>query len=106
MAHLRGGPVGRDANLMPDLRRRYDPRRREGGPARAHPLPPETMPDLWLCPDRKPSNALRRLEWRGISRVIESLRGGLAGVRWMDFGCGNGGLVRVGRQAGIDICGF
>jgi SAM-dependent methyltransferase len=37
---------------------------------------------------------VRQYEWRGITSVVDGLLGGLAGVRWLDFGCGNGGLVR------------
>jgi SAM-dependent methyltransferase len=41
-----------------------------------------------------PSRTIRVYEWRGIATRIERLLGGLDGVRWLDFGCGNGGLVR------------
>jgi SAM-dependent methyltransferase len=41
-----------------------------------------------------PDRTVRRYEWQGITRVVERLLGGLSGVRWLDFGCGNGGLVR------------
>jgi SAM-dependent methyltransferase len=49
---------------------------------------------------------VRRYEWQGIVDIVEHLRGSLAGVRWLDFGCGLGGLVRFGRRRGIDIVGF
>ncbi|MGI8864636.1 MAG: class I SAM-dependent methyltransferase [Solirubrobacteraceae bacterium] len=42
----------------------------------------------------EPARTIRRYEWQGIARVVERLLGGLTGVRWLDFGCGNGGLVR------------
>jgi SAM-dependent methyltransferase len=45
-----------------------------------------------------PQRTVRQYEWRGITRLIESLLGGLAGVKWLDFGCGNGGLVRYVRD--------
>ncbi|MFZ1994350.1 MAG: class I SAM-dependent methyltransferase [Solirubrobacteraceae bacterium] len=41
-----------------------------------------------------PQNTIRVYEWRGITRIVSSLLGGLDGVRWLDFGAGNGGLVR------------
>jgi SAM-dependent methyltransferase len=49
---------------------------------------------------------LRVYEWRAILEIIGHLRGGTAGVRWLDFGCGLGGLVRYGRSRGIEIYGF
>jgi SAM-dependent methyltransferase len=45
-------------------------------------------------------------EWSGLLEIIDSLRGGLSGVRWLDYGCGLGGLVRYARQRGIEIYGF
>jgi SAM-dependent methyltransferase len=41
-----------------------------------------------------PDKTVRAYEWRGIASVVEQLIGPLAGVRWLDFGCGNGGLIR------------
>jgi SAM-dependent methyltransferase len=49
---------------------------------------------------------VRRYEWRAIVEIVRHLRGPLAGVRWLDFGCGLGGLVRYGRERGIEIFGF
>lgn len=53
-----------------------------------------------------PLNTVRALEWRGIVSVIRRLRGSIDGLRWLDFGCGNGGLVRYLRDLGIDAMGF
>lgn len=53
-----------------------------------------------------PLDTVRALEWRGIASVIRSLRGSLDGLRWLDFGCGNGGLVRYLRDLGVDAMGF
>ncbi len=49
---------------------------------------------------------VRVYEWRAILKIVEHLRGTLAGVRWLDFGCGLGGLVRYGRSGGVEIVGF
>jgi SAM-dependent methyltransferase len=49
---------------------------------------------------------IRRYEWRGIQRLIEHLNGDLSGIRWLDYGCGNGALVRYLRRQKIDAVGF
>ncbi|HKA93437.1 MAG TPA: class I SAM-dependent methyltransferase [Acidimicrobiia bacterium] len=49
---------------------------------------------------------VREYEWRAILTIVEDLRGSLDGVRWLDFGCGLGGLVRYARARGIDVTGF
>jgi SAM-dependent methyltransferase len=41
-----------------------------------------------------PRRTIRVYEWIGIGRMVEELVGKLDGLRWLDFGCGNGGLVR------------
>jgi SAM-dependent methyltransferase len=54
-----------------------------------------------------PERTVRQYEWRGITRTVEQLLGGLSGVRWLDFGCGNGGLVRhVVEHTAASACGF
>ncbi|GAC1441319.1 MAG: hypothetical protein NVSMB51_21430 [Solirubrobacteraceae bacterium] len=53
-----------------------------------------------------PDAALRQYEWRGITRMVERLLGRLEGVNWLDYGCGNGGLVRAARQHGAEAIGF
>lgn len=47
-----------------------------------------------------PHSSIRTYEWRGIARIVEQLMGDLAGLRWLDFGAGNGGLVRYVRDHG------
>ncbi len=47
----------------------------------------------------EPARAIRRYEWSGIVEVIRRLAGLRAETRWLDFGCGNGGLVRYAREA-------
>ena len=41
-----------------------------------------------------PDESIRVHELRGIVEVVRSITGSLAGKSWLDFGCGNGGLVR------------
>ena len=43
---------------------------------------------------------IRAYEWRGIARAVESLCGRRT-VKWLDFGCGLGGLVRYARAHGL-----
>jgi SAM-dependent methyltransferase len=45
-------------------------------------------------------NTIRAYEWRGITRAVESVCA-TADVRWLDFGCGLGGLVRYARAHGF-----
>jgi SAM-dependent methyltransferase len=54
-----------------------------------------------------PQDTIRVYEWRGITRVVATLLGGLDGVRWLDFGAGNGGLVRyVAAHSPATAVGF
>jgi SAM-dependent methyltransferase len=48
-----------------------------------------------------PAEAVRQYEWEGVQRAIRALAPLGADTRWLDFGCGNGGLVRWARQQGI-----
>ena len=45
-------------------------------------------------------DTIRAYEWRGITRAVQSLCNDNA-VRWLDFGCGLGGLVRYARAHGF-----
>lgn len=45
-----------------------------------------------------PEETIRRYEWEGILRVVKSLTGVGLDTQWLDFGCGNGGLVRYVRE--------
>jgi SAM-dependent methyltransferase len=52
-----------------------------------------------------PDTTIRRYEWRGIVRAVRHLHS--APGKWLDFGCGNGGLVRFVRGLGGDqVFGF
>lgn len=55
----------------------------------------------------EPERTIRRYEWRGVTQLVERLLGALDGVRWLDFGCGNGGLVRYAlEKSRADVYGF
>ncbi len=45
-----------------------------------------------------PERTIRAYEWAGVLRVVQQLVPVEPGTRWLDFGCGNGGLVRHVRQ--------
>jgi SAM-dependent methyltransferase len=54
-----------------------------------------------------PERTIRIYEWRGIVRAVISLYPVGPHSRWLDFGCGNGGLVRYIRQQGVcEAVGF
>jgi SAM-dependent methyltransferase len=48
-----------------------------------------------------PQQTIRGYEWRGVVSAVKSLVPVGASTRWLDFGCGNGGLVRYCRNEGI-----
>jgi 2-polyprenyl-3-methyl-5-hydroxy-6-metoxy-1,4-benzoquinol methylase len=55
----------------------------------------------------EPAKTIRVYEWRGIAKAAAALGGATAGTRWLDFGAGNGGLVRHLRdEHAIDAIGF
>jgi SAM-dependent methyltransferase len=47
---------------------------------------------------RNPEKTVRQYEWRGIVEVVGSYFPLRSDVQWLDFGCGNGGLVRYCRE--------
>jgi SAM-dependent methyltransferase len=54
-----------------------------------------------------PDRTIRVYEWQGISELVDEYVGRPKGMRWLDFGCGNGGLVRhLNQTASVDACGF
>jgi SAM-dependent methyltransferase len=54
-----------------------------------------------------PEGTIRLYEWRGITTAIKSLTHVEASTSWLDFGCGNGGLVRYCRNQHIcEAVGF
>ena len=44
-----------------------------------------------------PGQTVRRYEWRGLVAAVDALLPLTPQTRWLDFGCGNGGLVRYAR---------
>jgi SAM-dependent methyltransferase len=54
-----------------------------------------------------PEAAIRECEWRGIAGAVESFMPVDSRTRWLDFGCGAGGLVRYCRSnLGCSIWGY
>jgi SAM-dependent methyltransferase len=52
-----------------------------------------------------PDETVRQYEWRGILDTVRLLFPDVAAARWLDYGCGNGGLVRYLRMQNIDAEG-
>jgi len=50
------------------------------------------------------SKTIRNYEWKGIQTLFNELCPN--GGRWLDYGCGTGGVVRYAINAGIDATGF
>jgi SAM-dependent methyltransferase len=46
----------------------------------------------------RPDETVRQFEWTGVERIVRSLRPLTAQTRWLDYGSGNGGLVRWVRE--------
>jgi SAM-dependent methyltransferase len=54
-----------------------------------------------------PDETIRRHEWRGIVDLVGSLIATGPSTTWLDFGCGNGGLVRYCHAVGlVNAVGF
>lgn len=54
-----------------------------------------------------PERSIRVHEWRGVVKLVDSLvTGGVPGARWLDFGCGAGGLIRYASNRGTNVVGF
>jgi SAM-dependent methyltransferase len=49
---------------------------------------------------------IRTYEWEGITRHIAGLTGRASGLRWLDFGCGTGGLVNHANAVGHEALGY
>jgi SAM-dependent methyltransferase len=56
-----------------------------------------------------PEDTIRHYEWRGILTAVRSLTKLQVGTKWLDYGCGNGGLLRHCRAAvgpDLEMAGF
>lgn len=53
---------------------------------------------------KNPSITIRNYEWQGVVKIYQELSP--KNGKWLDFGCGSGGLVRYAKNRGIDIVGF
>ena len=54
-----------------------------------------------------PDRTIRQFEWSGIVEVVGKLTALNSQTRWLDFGCGNGGLVRhVRANVGCESIGI
>lgn len=54
-----------------------------------------------------PDRTIRLYEWRGVATAVSSLSPISQQSCWLDFGCGNGGLVRYCRERfGCRVIGF
>ncbi|MFN0106809.1 MAG: class I SAM-dependent methyltransferase [Bryobacteraceae bacterium] len=67
-------------------------------------------PDPWIdyvFELEHPERTVRIYEWTGILQVVQQLTKVSTETKWLDFGCGNGGLVRhVRKAAKCGIVGF
>lgn len=55
----------------------------------------------------QPDDSVRVYEWRGVLKAVHALHPLNAETQWLDFGCGNGGVVRYARDhSPCRACGF
>ena len=52
-----------------------------------------------------PERTIRRYEWRGVLKAVAELTPITGDTKWLDLGCGLGGLVTYLRDRGIDAVG-
>ena len=50
------------------------------------------------------TKSIKYYEYRGLHKIFNKLT--FTGNKWLDYGCGVGGLLRYGNEQGIDIAGF
>jgi SAM-dependent methyltransferase len=61
----------------------------------------------YLTELREPLRTVRTHEWNGILAAVCAHAAVGPQTRWLDFGCGNGGLVRhLAREVGCDVVGW
>ena len=55
----------------------------------------------------RPDRTVRRFEWTGVERIVGSMHELSPQTRWLDYGCGNGGLVRwIRERTPVQAYGF
>jgi SAM-dependent methyltransferase len=55
----------------------------------------------------RPDCTIRLYEWAGVAHIVNEFVQPRDSLRWLDFGCGNGGLVRyLNANTNVDACGF
>ncbi|MBX7220718.1 MAG: class I SAM-dependent methyltransferase [Blastocatellia bacterium] len=52
----------------------------------------------YLAELEQPQTTVRQYEWRGVAATVRHIKGLSPQMRWLDYGCGNGGLVRWLRE--------
>jgi SAM-dependent methyltransferase len=61
----------------------------------------------YIYESQHPGTTIRTYEWRGILANIRGLTNVGPATRWLDFGCGQGGLLTYcASRAEADYCGF
>jgi SAM-dependent methyltransferase len=55
---------------------------------------------------QQPTRTVRRYEWRGVLERVRDLTPLPERSRWLDYGCGTGGLVTYLRGQAVDAFGF
>ncbi len=55
---------------------------------------------------QQPTRSVRQYEWRGVLERVRTLAPLSQDTKWLDFGCGTGGLVQYLRSQGVDAIGF
>jgi 2-polyprenyl-3-methyl-5-hydroxy-6-metoxy-1,4-benzoquinol methylase len=53
-----------------------------------------------------PTRTVRRYEWRGVLRRVRALTSVTPDTKWLDFGCGTGGLVHYLRSQNVEAVGY
>ncbi|MGO4567295.1 class I SAM-dependent methyltransferase [Rhizobium sp. 2YAF20] len=57
----------------------------------------------YVYENENPGLTIRFYEYRGLCQIFSTLCP--TGGKWLDFGCGGGGLVRYARQRSLDVVG-
>ena len=61
----------------------------------------------YIWESENPQTTVRNYEWQGIAAVAQHFVKNLKGAKWLDYGCGTGGLLSYGaRTYGAAMFGF